>query len=72
MDNHDGKSAVAQPEDIVEHGIPLTAAVKARVEDLEQRRIELLQKVLKNQPLQGLLLGSDAKDVGFQPSLSSS
>ncbi|CAL8460785.1 g316 [Coccomyxa elongata] len=45
MDNQDGKSADTQPEENMEHGIPLTAAVKARIEDLEQRRIELLQKI---------------------------
>ena len=48
MDNHDGKSTDAPPEENMEEGIPLTAAVKARVDNLEQRRIELLQKVLKN------------------------
>ncbi len=48
MDNHDGKSTDAPPEENMEEGIPLTAAVRARVDNLEQRRIELLQKVLKN------------------------
>ncbi len=72
MDNQDGKNADTQPEENMEHAIPLTAAVKARVEDLEQRRIELLQKVLNNQPLQDLLFGSDAESIGFQPSMSSS
>ncbi|BDA41786.1 hypothetical protein COCOBI_02-5800 [Coccomyxa sp. Obi] len=36
---------LSKPEEDMEQEIPLTETIKARVKDLEQRRIELLQKI---------------------------